>query len=100
MDDQFSDTAQRAGEARRSQRSAEAPVLTRENPDAGGGCGVGRCAREEPPAHAAAIANAFGTTFWVAPALTAAALLPALLLPAKPKDTQSADPPFAERRSP
>jgi EmrB/QacA subfamily drug resistance transporter len=36
------------------------------------------------PAHAApAIAHAFGTTFWVAFALTAAALVPALLLPPK-----------------
>jgi EmrB/QacA subfamily drug resistance transporter len=36
------------------------------------------------PLHAApAIAHAFGTTFWVAFALTAAALIPALLLPPK-----------------
>jgi EmrB/QacA subfamily drug resistance transporter len=37
--------------------------------------------------HAPAIADAFGTTFWVAFALTAAALVPALLLPSKPKDS-------------
>jgi hypothetical protein len=36
------------------------------------------------PLHAApAIAHAFGTAFWVAFALTAAALIPALLLPSK-----------------
>jgi hypothetical protein len=38
----------------------------------------------QDPMHAApAIAHAFGTTFWVAFALTAAALIPALLLPPK-----------------
>jgi len=38
-------------------------------------------ARHDPRHAAPAIADAFGTTFWVAFALTAAALVPALLLP-------------------
>ena len=43
---------------------------------------------QRDPEHAApAIAHAFGTTFWVAFALTVAALLPALLLPSKPKES-------------
>jgi Na+/melibiose symporter-like transporter len=40
-------------------------------------------ARHDPQHAAPAIADAFGTTFWLAFALTAAALIPALLLPAK-----------------
>jgi EmrB/QacA subfamily drug resistance transporter len=40
-------------------------------------------ARHDPQHAAPAIADAFGTTFWLASALTAAALIPALLLPAK-----------------
>jgi EmrB/QacA subfamily drug resistance transporter len=41
------------------------------------------------PAHAApAIAHAFGTAFWVAFALTAAALVPALLLPSKANEPE------------
>jgi EmrB/QacA subfamily drug resistance transporter len=43
-------------------------------------------ARHDRQHAAPAIAAAFGTTFWVAFALTAVALVPALLLPAKPKD--------------
>jgi EmrB/QacA subfamily drug resistance transporter len=39
--------------------------------------------RHDPQHAAPAIADAFGTTFWVAFALTATALVPALLLPAK-----------------
>jgi EmrB/QacA subfamily drug resistance transporter len=42
-------------------------------------------ARRSPQHAAPAITDAFGTTFWVAAVLTAAALIPALLLPAKPK---------------
>jgi EmrB/QacA subfamily drug resistance transporter len=38
-----------------------------------------------------ALAHAFGTTFWVAFALTGAAMLPALLIPARPRQ-QSAEP--------
>jgi EmrB/QacA subfamily drug resistance transporter len=40
-------------------------------------------ARHDPANAAPAIADAFGTTFWVAFALTAAALVPALFLPRK-----------------
>jgi EmrB/QacA subfamily drug resistance transporter len=50
---------------------------------------IGRAAalaRHDPQHAAPAIADAFGTTFWVAFALTAVALVPALLLPAKPKE--------------
>jgi EmrB/QacA subfamily drug resistance transporter len=43
-------------------------------------------ARHDPQHAAPAIADAFGTTFWVAFALTAVALVPALMLPAKPKE--------------
>jgi len=46
--------------------------------------GIGQAAelaRREAQHAAPAIANAFGTTLWVAFALTAAALVPALLLP-------------------
>jgi EmrB/QacA subfamily drug resistance transporter len=48
--------------------------------------GIGQAAalvRHNQQHTAPAIADAFGTTFWVAFALTAAALVPALLLPAK-----------------
>ena len=45
-------------------------------------------ARHEPQHAAPAIADAFGTTFWVAFALTALALVPALLLPAKAKESR------------
>jgi EmrB/QacA subfamily drug resistance transporter len=49
-----------------------------------GGIGEAAALARHDPHHAApAIADAFGTTFWVAFALTAFALVPALLLPAK-----------------
>jgi EmrB/QacA subfamily drug resistance transporter len=49
-----------------------------------GGIGQAAALARHNPQHAApAIAGAFGTTFWVASALTATALVPALLLPAK-----------------
>jgi hypothetical protein len=49
-----------------------------------GGIGQAAALARHDPQHAApAIADAFGTTFWLAFALTAAALIPALLLPAK-----------------
>jgi EmrB/QacA subfamily drug resistance transporter len=52
-----------------------------------GGIGQATALARRDPQHAArAIAAAFGTTFWVAFALTAIALVPALLLPTKPKD--------------
>jgi hypothetical protein len=49
----------------------------------GGIAQAGALARHDPHHAGAAIAGAFGTTFWVAFALTAAALVPALLPPAK-----------------
>ncbi len=48
-----------------------------------GGIGEAAALAKTNSHHAAAIADAFGTTFWVAFALTAVALVPALLLPAK-----------------
>jgi EmrB/QacA subfamily drug resistance transporter len=51
--------------------------------------GIGQAtalARHDPQHTAPAIAAAFGTTFWLAFALTAAALVPALLLPPRPKE--------------
>jgi uncharacterized membrane protein YhaH (DUF805 family) len=52
-----------------------------------GGIGQAAALARNDPQHAApAIADAFGTTFWVAFALTAAALVPALLLPPKPNE--------------
>ena len=58
-----------------------------------GGIGQAAALAERDPNHAApAIADAFGTTFWVAFALTAAALLPALLLPSKARESPSTKP--------
>jgi EmrB/QacA subfamily drug resistance transporter len=52
-----------------------------------GGIGQAAALARHDTQHAApAIANAFGTTFWVAFALTAIALVPALLLPAKAQE--------------
>jgi EmrB/QacA subfamily drug resistance transporter len=51
---------------------------------------------------APALADAFGTTFWVAVGLIAAALVPALLLPSRPDEhakDASAGPPASERRA-
>jgi hypothetical protein len=54
-----------------------------------GGIGQAAVLAQQDALHAApAIADAFGTTFWVAFALTAAALVPAFLLPAKAKESQ------------
>jgi EmrB/QacA subfamily drug resistance transporter len=53
-----------------------------------GGIGEAAALARHDPQHAApAIADAFGTTFWLAFALTALALVPALLLPAKKKES-------------
>jgi EmrB/QacA subfamily drug resistance transporter len=61
------------------QRAFEAEV-----PHFHGGISQASALVQRDPLHAApAIARAFGTTFWVAFALTAAALIPALLLPPK-----------------
>jgi MFS family permease len=46
-------------------------------------------ARRDPEHAAPAIANAFGTTFWVAFGLTAGALLPALLLPSRAEEKRA-----------
>ena len=50
-----------------------------------GGIGQAAALAARHPGSAPRIAHAFGTTFWVAFALTAAALLPALLLPPRRK---------------
>jgi hypothetical protein len=61
------------------QRAIEAEL-----PHLHGGIGQASALVRHDPLHAATpIANAFGTTLWVAFALTAAALIPALLLPPK-----------------
>jgi EmrB/QacA subfamily drug resistance transporter len=61
------------------QRAIDAEV-----PHFHGGIGQAYAAVRHDPLHIApAIAHAFGTTFWVAFGLTAAALVPALLLPPK-----------------
>jgi len=49
----------------------------------GGLAQAGELAAQAPERVPAALASAFGTTFWVAVALTAVALVPALLLPEK-----------------
>jgi EmrB/QacA subfamily drug resistance transporter len=52
-----------------------------------GGIGEAAALAQRDPTHAApAIAHAFGSTFWIAFALAAAALLPALLLPSRRGD--------------
>jgi MFS family permease len=59
-------------------------AIRSELPGFHGGLAEAGAAAATDPAHTpAALANAFGTTFWVAFALTAAALVPALLLPTK-----------------
>jgi hypothetical protein len=48
-----------------------------------------------------ALASAFGTAFWVATALVASALIPALMLPRKPRieaDPRRSDPTRPEQR--
>jgi MFS family permease len=50
-----------------------------------GGIGEAAALAARNPDSAPAIAHAFGTTFWVAFALTAAALIPAVLLPSRNK---------------
>jgi MFS family permease len=51
----------------------------------GGLAEAGALAAREPARATPALANAFGTTFWVAFALTAAAFVPAILLPSPRK---------------
>ncbi len=62
-----------------------------------GGINQAAALAQRDPGHAApAIADAFGTTFWVAFALTATALVPALLLPsARGRRERPANPPAA-----
>src|SRR5207244_5870713 len=58
-------------------------ALSSELPGFRGGIGQAAALVSRHPGSAPKIAHAFGTTFWVAFGLTAAALLPALLLPAR-----------------
>jgi EmrB/QacA subfamily drug resistance transporter len=58
----------------------------------GGVAQAGAAAAHDPLQVAPALADAFGATFRVASALTAVAMIPALLMPAKPRD-DGADPP-------
>ena len=78
------------------QRAIDAEV-----PHVHGGIGQAYALAHRDPLHAApAIAHAFATTFWVAFALTAAALIPALLLPPKrPEERGPQDMTTTERRS-
>jgi EmrB/QacA subfamily drug resistance transporter len=60
--------------------------------------GIGEIARLDPAEAerlAPSLADAFGTTFWIAVALVIAALVPALLLPRSPREEGAAD----ERRA-
>jgi EmrB/QacA subfamily drug resistance transporter len=57
----------------------------------GGVAQAGAAAAHDPLQVAPALADAFGATFWVASALTAVAMIPALLMPAKPRE-DGADP--------
>jgi EmrB/QacA subfamily drug resistance transporter len=72
-----------------------------EMPHLHGGIGQAYSVARSDPLHVApAIAHAFGTTFWVPFALTAAALIPALLLPPKrPDERRPADITTTDRRS-
>jgi EmrB/QacA subfamily drug resistance transporter len=62
-------------------------ALASEIPILHGGIGQAAALAHNAPETAPAIANAFATTFWVAFALTAAALIPALLLPSRKETT-------------
>ena len=78
------------------QRAIDAEV-----PHVHGGIGQAYALAHRDPLHAApAIAHAFATTFWLPFALTAAALIPALLLPPKrPEERGPQDMTTTERRS-
>jgi hypothetical protein len=59
-------------------------ALRAQSPDLDGGLSaVGAAAQQRHDQIAPALANAFGTAFWVALVLTALALIPALLLPSR-----------------
>jgi EmrB/QacA subfamily drug resistance transporter len=60
-------------------------ALSAQLPGFHGGIGEAAALARRAPATTPALANAFGTTFWVAFALTALALVPALLLPGRRK---------------
>ena len=62
-------------------------ALSSDLPSLHGGIGQAAALVQRSPQAAPQVAHAFGTTFWVAFALTAAALIPALLLPGR-KETQ------------
>jgi MFS family permease len=76
-------------------------VIEAEVPHVHGGIGQAYAVARRDPLHVApAIAHAFATTFWVPFALTAAALIPALLLPPKrPEERGPADMTTTDRRS-
>jgi EmrB/QacA subfamily drug resistance transporter len=69
-------------------------------PDLHGGIqGLSSLSQAERVHSAPALADAFGTTFWVAVGLIAVSLVPALLLPRAPREHEaSADEPVAEQR--
>jgi MFS family permease len=52
----------------------------------GGLAAAGRLASRDPASAPPALAHAFGTTYWVAVGLAVLALVPALLLPAPPRE--------------
>ena len=62
----------------------------------GGTTAIAALSRHAPEHTAAALASAFGATFWVAVALIGTAVVPALLLP-RPRRNQDASAPAAER---
>jgi hypothetical protein len=57
---------------------------------------VAPCAAADPVHAAPAIADAFGTTFWVAVGLTVAAFIPAALLPRRKHAAAAAAAPGGE----
>jgi EmrB/QacA subfamily drug resistance transporter len=61
-------------------------AITANLPDVGGGLqGIAALSQQQRASAAPALADAFGTTFWVAVGLIAVALVPALLLPRGPQ---------------
>lgn len=66
-------------------------TIVAEVPGLHGGIAQAATASTRDPQHVpAALAHAFGVTFWVAFALTAVAMLPALLIPARPDQQRAA----------
>ena len=69
-------------------------ALTNEVPALHGGIDQAAALAQHAPRTTPAIAHAFATTFWIAFALTAAALIPALLLPSRKEDAMTATTPI------